>query len=77
MMTSDKKKRLVIIGGGFGGLSLAKKIDKNMWDVTVVDRHNYHSFPPLFYQVAASGLEPSKLSSGKWRFQHSGVKLNF
>ena len=40
MMTSDKKKRLVIIGGGFGGLSLAKKIDKNMWDVTVVDRHN-------------------------------------
>lgn len=62
MMTSDKKKRLVIIGGGFGGLSLAKKIDKNMWDVTVVDRHNYHSFPPLFYQVAASGLEPSNIS---------------
>ncbi len=62
MMTSDKKKRLVIIGGGFGGLSLAKKIDKNMWDVTVVDRHNYHSFPPLFYQVASSGLEPSNIS---------------
>ena len=47
-----KKERLVIIGAGFGGLTLAKNIDKNKYDVTIVDRRNYHSFPPLFYQVA-------------------------
>ena len=56
------KKKLVIIGGGFGGLALAGKVDKSIWDVTVVDRHNYNSFPPLFYQVASSGLEPSNIS---------------
>lgn len=56
------KKKLVIIGGGFGGLNLAKKTDKSLWDVTVIDRHNYNSFPPLFYQVASSGLEPSNIS---------------
>lgn len=56
------KKKLVIIGGGFGGLALAGKVDKTMWDVTIVDRHNYNSFPPLFYQVASSGLEPSNIS---------------
>lgn len=56
------KKKLVIIGGGFGGLALAGKVDKKIWDVTIVDRHNYHSFPPLFYQVASSGLEPSNIS---------------
>ncbi len=59
---SDIKKRLVIIGGGFAGLSVAKKIDKSQWEVTIVDRHNYHSFPPLFYQVASSELEPSGIT---------------
>lgn len=57
-----QKKRLVIIGGGFAGLNVAKNIDKTLYDVTVVDRHNYHSFPPLFYQVASSGLEPASIS---------------
>lgn len=56
------KKTLVIIGGGFGGLNLARKVDKRLWDVVVVDRNNYHSFPPLFYQVASSGLEPASIS---------------
>lgn len=56
------KKRLVIIGGGFGGLSLAKKVDKNIYDVIIVDRNNYHSFAPLFYQVASSALEPAGIT---------------
>lgn len=56
------KKRLVIIGAGFGGLNLARKVDKRLYDVVIVDRNNYHSFPPLFYQVASSGLEPSSIS---------------
>lgn len=60
-MESDKK-RIVIIGGGFGGLNLAKYIDKKKYDVMIVDRNNYHSFAPLFYQVASSGLEPSGIT---------------
>lgn len=56
------KKKLVIIGGGFAGLNVASKIDKKIYDVVVIDRNNYHSFPPLFYQVASSGLEPASIS---------------
>lgn len=65
------KKRLVIIGGGFGGLNIARKVDKNQWTVTVIDRNNYHSFPPLFYQVASSGLEPASISFPFRRELHS------
>lgn len=55
-------KHIVIIGGGFAGLNLAKKIDKKKFRVTIVDKNNYHSFPPLFYQIASSGLEPGSIS---------------
>lgn len=58
----NPKKRLVIVGAGFGGLKLAANVDKKLYDVIIVDRNNYHSFPPLFYQVASSGLEPSSIS---------------
>lgn len=61
-MENDTKKRLVIIGGGFAGLNVAKRIDKKLYDVVLVDKHNYNSFPPLFYQVASSGLEPASIS---------------
>lgn len=61
-MKQESKQRLVIVGGGFGGLSVAHYIDKERYDVVLVDRNNYHSFPPLFYQVASSGLEPSSIS---------------
>lgn len=61
-MKNQAKKRLVIIGGGFGGLNLARRVDKKQWQVVLVDRNNYHSFPPLFYQVASSGLEPASIS---------------
>ncbi len=61
-MDNHRKERLVIIGAGFGGLNLAKHLDKNKYDVVIVDRRNYHSFPPLFYQVASSGLEPSNIA---------------
>ena len=65
------KKRLIIIGGGFAGLNLAKHVDKDMWEVVVVDRNNYHSFPPLFYQVASAGLEPASISFPLRREFHS------
>lgn len=56
------KQRIVIIGGGFAGLKLAGELDKKQFDVVVIDRNNYHSFPPLFYQVASSGIEPASIS---------------
>jgi NADH dehydrogenase len=52
----------VIIGGGFAGLELAKRIDKNKYQVILLDKNNYYQFQPLFYQVATSGLEPSSIS---------------
>lgn len=57
----EKKERIVIIGGGFAGLNLAKKLDKNKFDIILVDKNNFHSFPPLFYQIASSGLDPSNI----------------
>lgn len=58
----DVKKRVVVIGGGFAGLNLIKKLDKSRFDVLLVDKNNYHSFPPLFYQIASSGLDPGSIS---------------
>lgn len=56
-----RKERVVIIGAGFAGLTLAKKITGNKYQVGLIDRNNFHSFQPLFYQVAMSGLEPSSI----------------
>ena len=56
------RKRIVVLGGGFAGLNFIKKIDSSRFQVTLVDRDNYHCFPPLFYQVASSGLDPTDIS---------------
>lgn len=56
------KKRIVIIGGGLGGLELAFKLVDDDYQVVLVDKNNYHQFPPLIYQVASGGLEPSSIS---------------
>src|SRR6185312_4487669 len=55
-------KRVVIIGGGFGGLKLARQLSNSDYQVVLIDKNNYHQFQPLFYQVATSGLEPSSIS---------------
>ena len=57
-----KFKRVVIIGGGFAGLKLAKKLSKTYYQVVLLDKNNFHQFQPLFYQVATAGLEPSAIS---------------
>jgi NADH:ubiquinone reductase (H+-translocating) len=63
MMRKDNiKKKVVIIGGGFAGIQLARKIDKKIFDVLLIDKHNHHMFQPLFYQVATSQIEPSTIS---------------
>ncbi|MGP1416467.1 MAG: NAD(P)/FAD-dependent oxidoreductase [Prevotella fusca] len=56
------KKRVVIVGGGLGGLELAFKLVDDDFQVVLVDKNNYHQFPPLIYQVASGGLEPSSIS---------------
>lgn len=59
----SNRKRIVIIGAGFGGLKLAQNIaGSDDFDVVVLDKNNYHQFQPLFYQVATAGLEPSAIS---------------
>ena len=57
------KKRIVIVGGGFGGLELAKNLRKTGMQIVLIDKHNYHQFQPLIYQVASAGMEPSPYHS--------------
>lgn len=54
--------RIVIIGGGFAGISLAKKLSKKEVQVVLLDKHNYHTFQPLLYQVSTGGLEPDSIA---------------
>ncbi|WP_420402219.1 NAD(P)/FAD-dependent oxidoreductase [Flagellimonas sp.] len=54
--------RIIIIGGGFGGIALAKKLAKKDVQVVLLDKHNYHNFQPLLYQVSTGGLEPDSIA---------------
>jgi len=54
--------RIIIIGGGFAGISLAKKLSKHEVQVVLLDKHNYHTFQPLLYQVSTGGLEPDSIA---------------
>jgi len=58
----SNKKRIVIVGAGFAGLKLARKINKKIFQVVLIDKNNYHQFQPLLYQVATSGLESTSIS---------------
>ena len=63
---------VVIVGGGFGGLSAAKALRKAPVRVTVVDRHNHHLFHPLLYQVATATLSPGDIASPiRWILRHA------
>lgn len=55
--------RVVLIGGGFGGLYLAKSLRRAPVDVTLIDRRNFHLFQPLLYQVATGGLSPANIAA--------------
>lgn len=61
-LQKDERKRVVIVGGGIGGLELAKRLEGSNMQVVLIDKNNYHQFPPLLYQVATSGLEESSIS---------------
>jgi NADH dehydrogenase len=59
---STDKPRVVIVGGGFGGIQLAKELAKSPVQVVLLDRNNYHTFQPLLYQVSTAGLEPDSIA---------------
>ena len=77
----ETKQKIIVIGAGFGGLSFCKKIDKSKYDFLILDRNNFHSFPPLFYQVASGGLDPTSISfpvrreMRNWKMK--GCKFNY
>lgn len=62
MVKDTPRTQVVIAGAGFGGLSAARTLAHSPVDVVVVDRNNYHTFPPLLYQVAAGELEPGDIA---------------
>lgn len=57
------RQRVLIVGGGFGGLACARALVKSRADVTLVDRRNFHLFQPLLYQVASGGLSPANIAA--------------
>jgi NADH dehydrogenase len=59
---SPGRPRVVILGAGFGGLFAAKALARAPVEVTIVDRHNYHLFQPLLYQVAVASITPSDIA---------------
>ncbi len=59
---TSNKPRVVIIGGGFAGIALAKKLKNKGVQVVILDKHNYHTFQPLLYQVATGGLEAGSIA---------------
>lgn len=78
---SDQQKthrpRVLIVGAGFGGLRVALGLNGTDVDVTVVDHHNYHTFIPLLYQVATSGLEPGEIAQPVRAILHGKKNAEF
>jgi len=70
--------KLIIIGGGFGGLRLARKLSNRKGiEILIIDRYNYHQFQPLFYQVATSGLDASNISFPLRKVFHNSKNVRF
>ena len=70
--------KLVIIGGGFGGLRLARQLSNRPgFEITLLDEFNYHQFQPLFYQVATAGLDASNISFPLRKVFHKSINVRF
>src|SRR5678816_2162971 len=66
----ERKPKIIIIGGGFGGLRAAKALANETVDVTLIDRKNHHVFQPLLYQVATAVLSPGEIAQPIRRILH-------
>ena len=75
----EKREKIVIVGGGFGGLNTAKSLRRAHVDVTLIDKRNFHLFQPLLYQVATGGLSPANIAAPLRhvfrQLQHRGINL--
>lgn len=69
--------RIVIVGGGFGGIQLAKSLRNKKFQIVLIDRHNYHTFQPLLYQVATAGLEPDAIAEPLRRIMENQKNFYF
>src|SRR4249919_4182306 len=67
MADTSTRPRVVIIGGGFGGLWAARALRRTAVDLTLIDRQNHHCFQPLLYQVATAALSPAEIA---WPIRH-------
>ena len=74
---TGNRPSVVIVGAGFGGLRVARGLRRAPLDVTVLDRHNYHTFVPLLYQVATAGLEPEEIAQPIRRILHDARNVRF
>ncbi len=74
---ANGKPKIVIVGGGFGGIKLAKLFAKENVDVTLVDRHNFHLFQPLLYQVSTAVLSEDEIAYPIRSFFRSNKNVNF
>ncbi|MDN3669255.1 NAD(P)/FAD-dependent oxidoreductase [Echinicola jeungdonensis] len=73
----SNRKKIVILGGGFAGLKLARKLIGSDYQVVLLDKNNYHQFQPLFYQVATAALEPSAISFPLRKIFHHTPNVTF
>ena len=71
------KPRVVIIGGGFGGINMVRKLPKNDFQVVLFDKRNYHTFQPLLYQVATAGLQPDAIAGPLRRILYNRPDFHF
>jgi len=69
--------RIVVIGGGFAGISFIKKLQKEKVQIILFDRHNYHTFQPLLYQVSTAGLEPDSIAYPLRKIFRKNVDFHF
>lgn len=73
----DKRPRVIIIGAGFGGLFAARALRHEPVDVLLIDRHNFHTFTPLLYQVATCGLEAEEIAYPVRGIFRAGSSIDF